>query len=242
MPVLVMDKRLKLGIFFVLFCSLSLLFYNIDVAYVVGADEQSFSMFQFVGPVGAGLVNPLLGVAAVLLVEGVDKLLLNEFTFSTFSVLRFLPMLAAAYYFGAAAKKGGGRRFGIAIPLLGMVLFWAHPVGAEAWAYPLLWAIPIAAAFVSERHVFLRSLGATFQAHVVGSVAFLYAIGMPAEAWWALIPIVLIERGIFAAGISITFVSLQSLLEFVAQMLKWDMGFINVEGKFVPHAHKDKEE
>jgi hypothetical protein len=238
-----MDNRIKLGVFFILFSALSLLFYNVDVAYVVGAEEQSFSMFQFIGPTGAGLINPLVGIAAVLLVEVLEKGVFNEFTFSAFNLLRFFPMLAAAYYFGAVGRgKGAGRKFGIALPLAGMVLFWAHPVGAEAWGYAFLWLIPIAATCVAERHVFLRSLGATFQAHIVGSVAFLYTIGMPAAAWWALIPIVLVERGIFAAGISVTYVALQSVLDFVAQMLKWDMGFLNAEGKFVPHAHKEKEE
>ncbi|MBN2121525.1 hypothetical protein JW721_00495 [Candidatus Micrarchaeota archaeon] len=236
-----MDNRLKLGAFFVLFCALSLLFYNVDVAYMVGAEEQSFSMFQFIGPVGAGLVSPVLGLAAVLIVEVLAKVVLNEFTFSTFNMLRFLPMLAAAYYFGSVNKD---KKFGFVLPLVGMVLFWAHPMGLAAWGYALLWLIPIVATFVSEKHVFLRSLGATFQAHVVGSVAFLYTIGsaMPAEAWWGLMPIVLIERGIFAAGISITYVTLHNVLEFVAQMLKWDMGFLNAEGKFVPHTHKQEEE
>lgn len=234
-----MDKKIKLGAFFLIFCALSLLFYNIDVAYVLGAEEQSFSMFQFIGPVGAGLINPLVGVLAVLVVEVLGKAVLNEFTFSTFNVMRFLPMLAAAYYFGTVNKN---KRFGVAVPLIGMVLFWAHPIGADAWAYPLLWLIPIVATFISEKHIFLRSLGATFQAHVVGSVAFLYTVGMPAEVWWGLIPIVLVERGIFAAGISLTFVALHSLLEFIAQMLKWNMGFLNAEGKFVPHVHNEKEE
>lgn len=233
-----MDKRLKLGIFLLLFCALSLILYKIDVHYLVGADEQSFTMFQFIGPVGAGIVNPLFGIAAVLLVEVVQKLVLNEFTFSWFGVARFLPMLAAAYYFGVVKKD---KRFGIALPLLGMALFWLHPIGAEAWGYALLWLIPIAATLVAEKHLFLRSLGATFQAHIVGSVAFLYLLGMPAAAWWGLIPIVLIERSLFAAGISITYITLYSVLEFVAQMLKWDMGFLNEDGRFVPHAHRQKE-
>ncbi len=238
-----MDRKIKLGAFFAIFCVLSLMFYHVNVSYMVGAEEQEFSMFQFIGPVGAGLVNPVLGIASVLLVEVVWKLVLNEFTFSTFNMLRFLPMIAAAYYFGTV-RKGRGMMFGIGIPLIGMVLFWAHPVGGQAWGYALLWLIPIITTFVSERHVFLRSLGATFQAHVVGSVAFLYTIGtaMPAAEWWGLIPLVLVERGIFAAGISITYVALNSLLEFIAQMLKWEMGWINADGKFVPNAQKEKEE
>ncbi len=234
-----MEKKIKLGIFLLLFAVLSLIFYNINLTYVVGADEQSFTLFQFVGPVSAGFVSPFLAVFMILGVEVVQKVLINDFTFSAFSVARFLPMLAAAYYFGVVKKD---KRFGIAIPILGMILFWMHPIGAQAWGYALLWLIPIVATVFAAKHLFLRSLGATFQAHVVGSVAFLYTIGMPAEAWWALIPIVLVERGMFAAGISITYITFSSVLEYVAQMLKWNMGFLNPDGKFVPHVQHHKKE
>jgi len=234
-----MEKKIKLGIFLLLFAVLSLVFYNINLTYVVGADEQSFTLFQFIGPVGAAFVNPLLAVVMILGVEGVQKVLINDFTFSAFSVARFLPMLAAAYYFGVVKKN---KRVGFVIPVLGMLLFWMHPIGAQAWGYALLWLIPIVATVFAEKHLFLRSLGATFQAHVVGSVAFLYTIGMPAEAWWALIPIVLVERGMFAAGISLTYITFSSVLEYVAQMLKWNMGFLNPDGEFVPHAHHQKKE
>jgi len=234
-----MEKKIKLGIFLLLFAVLSLVFYNINLTYVVGADEQSFTLFQFIGPVSAAFVNPILAIVMILGVEVVQKVLINDFTFSVFSVARFLPMLAAAYYFGVVKKD---KRFGIVIPVLGMLLFWMHPIGAQAWGYALLWLIPIVATFFAAKHLFLRSLGATFQAHVVGSVAFLYTIGMPAEAWWALIPIVLVERGMFAAGISITYITFSSVLEYVAQMLKWNMGFLNPDGKFVPHVHHHKKE
>jgi len=234
-----MDKKYKLAIFLVLFSALSLVFYNIDINYVIGAEDQSFSLFQFIGPIGAAFVSPVIGVIAILGVEIVQKVILNDFTLTEFNVLRFLPMLAAAYYFAVVKKD---KRFGIIIPLAGMALFWLNPIGREAWGYAVLWLIPILATILAEKHLFLRSLGATFQAHVIGSIAFLYTIGMPAEVWWSLIPIVLVERTIFAAGISITYLTMNSVLEFVAQMLKWDMGFLSPDGKFVPHVQKDKKE
>ncbi len=220
-----------------LFSALSLLFFSVNLTYLVGAQEQSFNMFQFIGPIGAGIFGPVIGIFAVVFVEIVNGLFLNSFQFSLFNVARFFPMLAAAYYFGTVKND---KRFGIALPLIGMALFWMNPVGAEAWGYALLWLIPIAATFLSD-NLYLRSLGTTFQAHIVGSVAFLYTINMPAAAWWALIPIVLIERGLFAAGISLTYVAFNSILEFAANAYDLRIPGVQTESRYALAQAKKEE-
>lgn len=233
-----MDKRLRTGIFLALFCALSLVFYNVNLTYLVGAQEQSFSMFQFIGPAAAGIVGLPAGLAAVLAVDVIQKLVLNDFSVSAFNILRFLPMLAAACYFGVVKKD---KRLGYILPIAGMIAFWMHPVGAEAWGYALLWCIPIVATVFAHKHVFLRSLGATFQAHIVGSVAFLYTISMPAAAWWGLIPVVLVERGLFAAGISVTYVALHSVAELAGSKLGLGAGLLNTEDRYIVHPHDGRE-
>ena len=223
-----MDTKLKLGLFFLLFSVLSLAFFSVNLTYLVGAEAQSFSMFQFIGPVGAGIFGPFIGIISILFVEIVNGVFLNQFQFSLFNVARFFPMLAAAYYFGTVKND---KRFGIALPLIGMALFWINPIGAEAWGYALLWLIPIAATFLSG-NLYLRSLGSTFQAHIVGSIAFLYLVGMPAAAWWALIPIVLIERGLFAAGISLTYVAFNSILGAAENAFSLKVPGVQVERQY----------
>ena len=118
-------------------------------------------------------------------------------------------MLFAAVYF--ASNRKNLSKASSFIPLVCMGLFWLHPVGQQAWFYALYWLIPLAGKFLSKR-LFFRSLGSTFTAHAVGSTLWLYTVPMPAEAWIALIPVVAMERILFAAGISVSFVALNTVL------------------------------
>lgn len=206
-----MENKIKLGIFLVLFSVLSFAFYHVELSYIVGSQEQSFTMFQFAGPVGGGIMGPGIGALSAVAVDFASKILLGKMSWDLVGFIRLFTVAAAAVCFGMVREK---KWAGIAIPVAGMALFWANPVGAEAWGYALLWLIPVAASLLAN-NLFMRSLASTFQAHVVGSLAFLYFVGMPAAAWWALIPLVLVERGLFAAGMSVTYVSLNSIISFV---------------------------
>ena len=223
-----MDTKLKLGVFFALFTVLSILFYNVELSYIIGAEEQPFTMFQFIGPVAGGMLSPLLGVASVLAVEVFWKLVAGTFSFEPFAVVRLFTVAAAALCFGLVKKE---KLAGVLIPIVGIVMFLAHPVGMEAWGYAALWLIPIGAAFFAG-NLFARSIASTFQAHVIGSIGFLYLVGLPASVWWGLIPVVLIERGIFALGISLTYVALASVVQTVGDFAKVDLRFLGVEKKY----------
>jgi hypothetical protein len=223
-----MDAKMKLGIFLVLFSLVSLVLFNVKLFYIVGSESKYFTMFQFIGPIGGGLFSPFIGVLSVLLVE----LLANINSGIPLDALKlvqmFLPMAFAAYYFGAIKNN---QKLIFVLPVLGMLLFWLNPIGREAWGYPLLWLIPIVAGYFSK-NLFARSLATTFQAHIIGSVAWLYATGMPAPLWWGLIPVVLFERTIFACGISATYIAFNTLLEAVSALTKTDFSFMNIEKKY----------
>ena len=60
-------------------------------------------------------------------------------------------------------------------------------------------------ALFKSRSFYAQALGATFTAHAVGSVIWLYTMPMAQEAWLALIPQVAIERLTFAAGIVVAY-------------------------------------
>jgi len=110
------------------------------------------------------------------------------------TVIRFLPAMLAAVYFGLKQKKTA-----IIFPIC-IALFLLNPIGRQAWMYSAIWLIPFVATFFKKRLI-LNSLGATFTAHAVGSVIFLYTFGLTPAIWISLIPVVFIERGIFTIGI-----------------------------------------
>jgi len=111
-----------------------------------------------------------------------------------------------------------------------MVLFALHPVGGQAWVYSLYWLIPVIATFFPER-LAGRALGATFTAHAVGSVAYLYMFQSTPAFWLALIPVVAVERLLFASGISVSYVALNSLLAKVEN--KFDLRALSIDRRYV---------
>lgn len=101
----------------------------------------------------------------------------------------------------------------IGVPVLAMIVFWAHPSGRQAWYFPLYWTIPmIVASTPLKKFLLAKSLGATFTAHAVGGAYWIWATNMSATLWTALIPVVAIERGAFAIGIAVTYMAVNSLL------------------------------
>ena len=76
----------------------------------------------------------------------------------------------------------------------------------------MIWMIPFVATFFKKRLI-LNSLGATFTAHAVGSVIFLYSFGLTPAIWIGLIPVVFIERGVFTLGIWTSCLVLNTVLD-----------------------------
>ena len=91
------------------------------------------------------------------------------------------------------------------LPIVCMIAFIVHPVGFYAAPYSFYWLIPIGLYFVKKKSFFTEALGSTFIAHAVGSVFWLYLIPMPVAYWWGLLPIVALERLVFASGAVIVY-------------------------------------
>ena len=105
------------------------------------------------------------------------------------------------------------------IPLICMALFIMHPEGRGAWYYSLYWLIPVVAAF-NKKSLVMNSLGATFSAHAIGGVAFLYALNLPSAVWIGLIPIVFLERMLFTGGIAVSYVIMNTIVNKLANFLE----------------------
>lgn len=212
--------------FLLLFSAAVLVADGINFSPVLGTPNQSFTFFQFMGPIAGGFLGAGAGVLSVLLAEVVSFVWLGK-AVELVNVLRLAPMLFAAFYF---AKYSKGKVAGAIVPIICMALFVAHPVGAQAWAYSLYWFVPAIALLLPE-HLFLRSLGSTFSAHAVGGIIWLYLIPTTPAFWLALIPIVAFERLLFAAGISASFVAFNTVLSRVEAVAK--SGMVAIDRRYV---------
>ncbi len=221
------DKRkaLFLGAFIVL----ALAAYQLRFSTILGVPSESFSFFQFLGPIGSQLFSVPLGVASVLVVEVLNFALSGK-VLDGITLLRFFPMAFAAAYFGfklSENKKENNLRHKVRhraillVPLACMVLFVLHPEGRQAWFYSLFWLIPPVAALWFEKSLIARALGATFTAHAVGATAFIWAFNIPAATWMTLVPVTAFERGFFALGIAASVVAFSTALDAAEHKAGW---------------------
>ncbi|MDD5172330.1 MAG: hypothetical protein PHF60_04830 [Candidatus ainarchaeum sp.] len=210
--------------FLLVFSLIGLLLYQVNYSSIIGVKfDAKFTLFQFIGPMAAGILGPALGVLSVLLVS-LSNFLLTGKALELTAVVSFFTMAAAAIYFGTKNHATA------LIAVVCMALFWLNPIGQEAWVYALYWLIPIAASFYKQ-NILARSLGATFTAHAIGSVVYLYAFSIPAASWMLLLPVVAVERLSFAAGIAASFYVANTVLQTLSTRV--DLSFINIEKKYV---------
>lgn len=219
----------KKGLLFLLiFSVLVFIGDRINFSKLVGAENQFFTLFQFFGPVAGAFLGPVVGVLSVIIAEVSSYLLLGK-AFTLINILRLLPMLFAAWYFGTKKDK-----LSFFVPVAAIVLFVAHPVGRQVWFFSLFWTIPIIIKLLPKKYsdkAFLRSLGATFTAHAVGGSIWNYIVPMTPAAWIALIPVVIYERLMFAGGITISFIVLNTLLDKLDSKTKAE--YIHVDKRYI---------
>ena len=165
----------------------------VKVSFLLGSQMVWFSGVNSVLPL-AGAFGGLFGASLVFLMRQLIHLLF----FKTLS-LSFLALCIPGF-FASLYWSTNNAFIRLLLPLACMGLFVAHPVGAQAFFYSLYWLIPVALYFVPQRSLFLTALGSTFVAHAVGSVIWCYTVPMTAGMWAALMPIVALERTLFALG------------------------------------------
>lgn len=214
-------------LFTVLFGIAALMAMQFNFSAALGAPNQYFTFFQFFGPIAGGFLGPLFGMAGILLAQIANAVLFPK-EMVLIDYLRFAPMLFAAFYFGAKAK---GNWVKIAVPLAAMALFWAHPAGAQAWYYALYWTVPIIALLAFKNSLFAKSLGATFTAHSIGAIIWLYSLPTTPGFWTSLVPIVAYERLLFAAGIAVSYVAFNTLFHKLERALP--EGIIQIDDRYV---------
>jgi len=224
-----MDKKL---LFAIVFGLVSLVALNINVSYIQGSQNKSFKLFQLVAPTAGAFLGPVLGTLAAFVAEVLDALFNSkELTFSSF--LFMFPVLGAVYYFSAYAKsRATNDILTTVIPLMAITAFVLHPVGSAAAIYSAFWLIPLIVKLLPE-NVFLRSLGATFTAHAIGSVFWIYLFATTPSFWFALIPLVMLERLTFAFGITASFLAFNNILGLAEVRFKSFNGMFSTEKNYL---------
>ncbi len=221
-------------LFILIFAVLVFIGNRINFSALVGAEKQYFTVFQFFGPIAGAFLGPVFGAISVLFASISDYIISGK-AFTLVNVIRLLPMLFAAYYFGSR-RKLSGRIIGVVIPLTAIIVYNLHPVARQAWIFSLYWLIPIAIALLPIKYgdnLILKSFGATFTAHAVGSAAWAWTVPMTPEAWLGLIPVVIYERTLFALGIVGSYVGMNALLCKVVDWFKVPEYVLHVDKSYL---------
>lgn len=192
-------------LFIAIFTIVGFMALQIPVTQLAGS-KAKFTVFDAFAPIAGSFIGTVPGVTAVFLMQFFNFLIHGAPIQDAGTIIRFLPMLLAALYF---AKKS---KINFIVPAAAIIIFIAHPIGRTVWYFSFFWLIPMIAYFFRARFLFARSLGATFSAHAVGGALWIWTFNLPAAVWNSLIPIVAIERLLFALGITASFVLVNNLL------------------------------
>ena len=206
------DKTIKKKLFIlsVLFVLSSLGF---RLSFVWGTQKYFFSLLVILLPLVGVLFKTKRSVGLVGFYFGIKAL------FGLFPFTLGLPSLCAAANWSAhtsQSKFAGLKKFllGVVLPLICMAIFIAHPVGRQAWAYSFYWLIPVSLYFFPNKSVFTISLSSSFIAHAVGSIFWLFLMPISSERWLALIPIVAVERLLFAVAGFVGYLVIKKCMSF----------------------------
>ncbi len=175
----------------------------------------SWAAFFSVKAVLFPLAGAFAGVGGAVFLTGLRLLIRSLWgaALDAHILAHFLPGLCASLSWATRSSL-----MHVVLPLGCMFLFVIHPVGAQVWYYSLYWFIPVVVYLLSEYvltgslsasftqksagTIYLSALESTFIAHAVGSVIWLYTVPMHAAVWQALLPLVAVERLIFAASMT----------------------------------------
>lgn len=166
-------------------------------------------------------LSPLIGIFAgvpgaflLFFIRSFFKFCTQFCTFSTVHAAVcacHLPTLAAALYLSILSSSQHTTHFYkklvfALIPILCILIFCIKTYGTVACFYSVFWFIPLATLFTPHNNFYAHMLGSTFTAHAVGSVLWLFfGPAMTPEMWVGLMPIVVIERLLFASGMMISY-------------------------------------
>ncbi len=145
----------------------------------------------------SALLLPVLGAITAIspLIISFGFLAVAKIILGSLPITLGIPTAAAALSLAAnQSSRAASVVINTLLPLMCMALFINNPNGAEAWVYTLYWLIPAGLSLLNYESILAKALQATFVAHAVGSVIWIYSTQTTPEFWIGLIPVVAYER------------------------------------------------
>lgn len=186
----------------------------IKLSPVLGSYKLLFSGINFLMPILGAFIKPLFLPFTFVF------FLLKKMTLGgalTLGIPTFMATLVVAVANKNTFKyKIYDILLRVIFPLFAIVLFVLNPVGNQAALYSFYWFVPVVLFFaekiLNKKYIFTTTLSATFIAHSVGSLIWLYTLNTTSTYWLSLIPVVAIERFVFAIGMSLSFIFINKII------------------------------
>jgi len=191
----------------------------IKLSFIVGSKAAFFSAGHCVSP----LVGLYSGVGMSVIALCIRSSLTSYTLHMTphLALAYHIPTFFAALYLATIAqpKVNFLQRAGMALLIVAcFAAFGLHSVGSQAVAYTAFWLIPLLSTLIAHNNRFFHALASTFTAHAVGSVIWLYSVGpVSPAAWLALMPVVVVERLLFASGMTLCMLAVAAGKKLVAK-------------------------
>ena len=198
-------------LFFVIFSVIGFLLLQIPVNVLAGS-KVKFTLFDIFAPTAGALAGTGFGIVSVFVIQAINLSLHGFNQIDKGLIIRLFPTLFAVWYFSKSDKKQ------LIIPVLAIISYNLNPVGRSVWYYSLFWLIPLITYPFKNRFLILKAYGSTFTAHAVGGAIWIWAFNLPAAVWQSLIPVVILERSIFALGISASYILSNNVFALLAKV------------------------
>lgn len=195
------EQVIAAGVFVVL----GLIALQVPISHLAGS-KVNFTLFDLMAPISGAFLGAPLGIATVFLMQILNLAFHGFGAVDRGVIIRLFPTLFGVWFF---AKRD---RMSLLIPLLAIIFFNLNPIGRSAWQYSLFWLVPFLVYPIVKKSLVARSLAATFIAHSVGGVIWIWAFHLPKAVWMGLIPVVALERSIMALGICASYILVNNLV------------------------------
>lgn len=187
-------------------------FWKIQIAF--GQHSFLFTALNILGPLLGTMTGPWVILVTLLCKRFIGWNFFGLSLINAFST--YIPTLFAAWYWNIPSRV-----IRLFLPIFCIIAFIIHPIGFQAAIYSLYWLIPIAIYFLPHKTFFLHTLASTFIQHAVGSVIWLYVMPSTPLFWYGLLPIVCVERFLFASGMVVVFYIMQMCRSYVLRPLSF---------------------